>query len=69
MDMNHSFAFWGFAVMRFRNFIKTRHLFALSQAISRLCDDKYKDLRKAAKKRSVSADNLAVVRWSPAIIS
>lgn len=39
------------------------------EAISRLCDDKYKDLRKAAKKRSVSADNLAVVRWSPAIIS
>uniref|UniRef100_A0A8C7W562 Cyclin Y n=1 Tax=Oncorhynchus mykiss TaxID=8022 RepID=A0A8C7W562_ONCMY len=39
------------------------------EAISRLCDDKYKDLRKAAKKRSVSADNLAVVRWNPAIIS
>lgn len=39
------------------------------QAISRLCDDKYKDLRKQAKKRSVSADNLTVVRWCPAIIS
>ncbi|TRY58481.1 hypothetical protein DNTS_004898 [Danionella cerebrum] len=39
------------------------------EAISRLCDDKYKDLRKASKKRSVSADNLTVVRWSPAIIS
>lgn len=39
------------------------------QAISRLCDDKYKDLRKLAKKRSVSADNLSVVRWCPAIIS
>uniref|UniRef100_A0A8C9V2F4 Cyclin Y n=2 Tax=Scleropages formosus TaxID=113540 RepID=A0A8C9V2F4_SCLFO len=39
------------------------------EAISRLCDDKYKDLRKAAKKRSVSADNLAVARWAPAIIS
>lgn len=39
------------------------------QAISRLCEDKYKDFRKAAKKRSVSADNLTVVRWSPAIIS
>ncbi|XP_066572508.1 cyclin-Y isoform X2 [Amia ocellicauda] len=39
------------------------------EAISRLCDDKYKDLRKAAKKRSVSADNLTVVRWSPAILS
>ncbi|XP_042570005.1 cyclin-Y-like isoform X1 [Cyprinus carpio] len=39
------------------------------EAISRLCDDKYKDMRKAAKKRSVSADNLTLVRWSPAIIS
>uniref|UniRef100_A0A3P8VWN7 Cyclin-Y-like protein 2 n=1 Tax=Cynoglossus semilaevis TaxID=244447 RepID=A0A3P8VWN7_CYNSE len=39
------------------------------EAISRLCDDKYKDLRKQAKKRSVSADNLQVVRWCPAIIS
>uniref|UniRef100_A0A673L466 Cyclin-Y-like n=1 Tax=Sinocyclocheilus rhinocerous TaxID=307959 RepID=A0A673L466_9TELE len=39
------------------------------EAISGLCDDKYKDLRKAAKKRSVSVDNLKVVRWSPAIIS
>uniref|UniRef100_W5LI38 Cyclin Y n=1 Tax=Astyanax mexicanus TaxID=7994 RepID=W5LI38_ASTMX len=39
------------------------------EAISRLCDDKYKDLKKATKKRSVSADNLTVVRWSPAIIS
>ncbi|XP_053796530.1 cyclin-Y isoform X5 [Vidua macroura] len=39
------------------------------EAISRLCEDKYKDFRKAAKKRSVSADNLTVVRWSPAIIS
>lgn len=42
---------------------------SMSQAISRLCDDKYKDLKKAAKKRSVSADNLTVVRWNPAIIS
>ncbi|KAM9552525.1 cyclin-Y isoform 1-T1 [Salvelinus alpinus] len=39
------------------------------EAISRLCDDKYKDLRKASKKTSVSADNLTVVRWNPAIIS
>ncbi|XP_054246036.1 cyclin-Y isoform X2 [Indicator indicator] len=39
------------------------------EAISRLCEDKYKDFRKAAKKRSVSADNLTVVRWCPAIIS
>ncbi|EMP23848.1 Cyclin-Y, partial [Chelonia mydas] len=39
------------------------------EAISRLCEDKYKDFRKSTKKRSVSADNLTVVRWSPAIIS
>lgn len=39
------------------------------QAISRLCDDKYKDLKKQAKRKSVSADNLMVVRWCPAIIS
>ncbi|XP_071271226.1 cyclin-Y isoform X2 [Salvelinus alpinus] len=39
------------------------------EAISRLCDDKYKDSRKASKKTSVSADNLTVVRWNPAIIS
>uniref|UniRef100_A0A8C7XT71 Cyclin-Y-like protein 2 n=1 Tax=Oryzias sinensis TaxID=183150 RepID=A0A8C7XT71_9TELE len=39
------------------------------EAISRVCDDKYKDLKKLAKKRSVSADNLTVVRWCPAIIS
>ncbi|XP_041099768.1 cyclin-Y-like isoform X1 [Polyodon spathula] len=39
------------------------------EAISWLCDDKYKDLRKSAKKRSASVDNLSVVRWSPAIIS
>ncbi|XP_074918320.1 cyclin-Y isoform X3 [Chelonoidis abingdonii] len=39
------------------------------EAISRLCEDKYKDFRKSIKKRSVSADNLTVVRWSPAIIS
>ena len=39
------------------------------QAIARLCDDMYKDIRKNAKKRSVSADNLTVVRWAPAILS
>ncbi|XP_005994867.1 cyclin-Y [Latimeria chalumnae] len=39
------------------------------EAISRLCEDKYKDLRKSAKKHSASADNLTAVRWSPAIIS
>ncbi|XP_062235538.1 cyclin-Y isoform X4 [Platichthys flesus] len=39
------------------------------EAIARLCDDIYKNLRKHAKKRSVSADNLVVVRWCPAIVS
>lgn len=39
------------------------------EAISRLCNDRYKDARKLAKKRSQSADNLAVVRWCPAIVS
>ncbi|CAL8398536.1 unnamed protein product [Arctogadus glacialis] len=39
------------------------------EAIARLCDDIYKDIRKNAKKRSVSADNLTVVRWAPAILS
>ncbi|XP_056439872.1 cyclin-Y isoform X2 [Gadus chalcogrammus] len=39
------------------------------EAIARLCDDMYKDIRKNAKKRSVSADNLTVVRWAPAILS
>ncbi|XP_036374877.1 cyclin-Y-like isoform X1 [Megalops cyprinoides] len=39
------------------------------EAISRLSDDKYKDLRKAAKKRSASADNLTAAQWVPAIIS
>uniref|UniRef100_A0A8C6SAJ4 Cyclin Y n=1 Tax=Neogobius melanostomus TaxID=47308 RepID=A0A8C6SAJ4_9GOBI len=39
------------------------------EAISRLCDDKYKDMRILSKKRSASADNLTVVRWCPAIIS
>ncbi|MEJ1284318.1 cyclin Y [Cricetulus griseus] len=39
------------------------------EAISRLCEDKYKDLRKPTRKRSASADNLILPRWSPAIIS
>ncbi|KAM8966293.1 cyclin-Y isoform 1-T1 [Pelodytes ibericus] len=39
------------------------------EAISRLCDDKYKDFRKYSKRRTVSLDNLTVVRWSPAIVS
>uniref|UniRef100_A0A7N4PTG4 Cyclin-Y-like protein 2 n=1 Tax=Sarcophilus harrisii TaxID=9305 RepID=A0A7N4PTG4_SARHA len=39
------------------------------EAISRLCEDKYKDLRRSTRKRSASADNLAAMKWSPAIIS
>ncbi|XP_037596904.1 cyclin-Y [Cebus imitator] len=39
------------------------------EAISRLCEDKYKDLRRSARKRSASADNLTLPRWCPAIIS
>ncbi|XP_068427673.1 cyclin-Y-like isoform X2 [Clinocottus analis] len=39
------------------------------EAISRLCDDKYKDARRAAKKRSASTDNLCGIRWAPAILS
>lgn len=39
------------------------------QAISRLCEDKYKDLSKAAMKRSVSADNLVGVQNSQAVLS
>ncbi|XP_006807427.1 cyclin-Y-like [Neolamprologus brichardi] len=39
------------------------------KAISRLCDDKYKDVRKAARKRSASMDNLCGIRWVPAILS
>lgn len=39
------------------------------QAISRLCEDKYKDLSKAAMKRSVSADNLVGIQNSQAVLS
>ncbi|XP_055468060.1 cyclin-Y-like isoform X1 [Psammomys obesus] len=39
------------------------------EAISRLCEDKYRDLRKPLRRRSASADNLSLLRWSPAIIS
>ncbi|XP_054482910.1 cyclin-Y-like isoform X1 [Anoplopoma fimbria] len=39
------------------------------EAISRLCDDKYKDARRAAKKHSASTDNLCGIRWVPAILS
>ncbi|POI27183.1 hypothetical protein CIB84_009067, partial [Bambusicola thoracicus] len=40
-----------------------------TQAISRLCEDKYKDLSKAAMRRSFSADNLVGIRRSNAILS
>lgn len=40
-----------------------------SQAISRLCNDRYKEARRAAKRRSASVDNLSGVRWVPAILS
>uniref|UniRef100_A0A8C5R3J7 Cyclin Y like 1 n=1 Tax=Leptobrachium leishanense TaxID=445787 RepID=A0A8C5R3J7_9ANUR len=39
------------------------------EAISRLCEDKYKDLSKVAMRRSISADNLVGIRRSNAIIS
>ncbi|XP_040213297.1 cyclin-Y-like protein 1 [Rana temporaria] len=39
------------------------------EAISRLCEDKYKDLSKAAMRRSISADNLVGIRRTHAIIS
>ncbi|TNN63439.1 Cyclin-Y [Liparis tanakae] len=39
------------------------------EAISRLCDDRFKDARRAAKKRSASTDNLCGIRWAPAILS
>ncbi|XP_075953943.1 cyclin-Y-like [Anarhichas minor] len=39
------------------------------EAISRLCDDRYKDARRAARKRSASTDNLCGIRWVPAILS
>ncbi|XP_050755999.1 cyclin-Y-like protein 1 isoform X2 [Gymnogyps californianus] len=39
------------------------------EAISRLCEDKYKDLSKAAMRRSFSADNLVGIRRSNAILS
>lgn len=39
------------------------------EAISRLCEDKYKDLSKAAMRRSFSADNLVGFRRSNAILS
>ncbi|XP_051564700.1 cyclin-Y-like protein 1 isoform X1 [Myxocyprinus asiaticus] len=39
------------------------------EAISRLCEDKYKDLSKAAMRRSLSADNLIGIRRSNAVLS
>lgn len=44
-------------------------VFSHPQAISRLCEDKYKDLSKATVKRSVSADNLVGVHNSQAVLS
>uniref|UniRef100_A0A8C9W4S2 Cyclin Y-like 1 n=1 Tax=Scleropages formosus TaxID=113540 RepID=A0A8C9W4S2_SCLFO len=39
------------------------------EAISRLCEDKYKDLGKAAMRRSFSADNLVGIHRSNAVLS
>uniref|UniRef100_A0A3B4FTN4 Cyclin Y like 1 n=1 Tax=Pundamilia nyererei TaxID=303518 RepID=A0A3B4FTN4_9CICH len=39
------------------------------EAISRLCEDKYKDLSRAAMRRSLSADNLIGIRRSNAVLS
>uniref|UniRef100_A0A8C6V6E9 Cyclin Y-like 1 n=1 Tax=Neogobius melanostomus TaxID=47308 RepID=A0A8C6V6E9_9GOBI len=39
------------------------------EAISRLCEDKYKDLSRAAMRRSLSADNLIGIRHTNAVLS
>ncbi|XP_059183611.1 cyclin-Y-like protein 1 [Centropristis striata] len=39
------------------------------EAISRLCEDKYKDLRKSAMRKSVSVDNLVGIKNSQAVLS
>ncbi|CAL8307060.1 unnamed protein product [Merluccius merluccius] len=39
------------------------------EAISRLCEDKYKDLSRSNMRRSLSADNLLGVRHSHAVLS
>ncbi|KAF1371863.1 hypothetical protein PFLUV_G00273770 [Perca fluviatilis] len=39
------------------------------EAISRLCEDKYKDLCKSAMKRSVSVDNLVGIKNTHAVLS
>lgn len=44
-------------------------VFLSFQAISRLCEDKFKDLSRAAMRRSLSADNLIGVRHSNAVLS
>lgn len=41
----------------------------LLQAISRLCEDKYKDLCKSAMRRSMSADNMVGIKNSQAVLS
>uniref|UniRef100_A0A3Q2T0V1 Cyclin-like domain-containing protein n=1 Tax=Fundulus heteroclitus TaxID=8078 RepID=A0A3Q2T0V1_FUNHE len=39
------------------------------EAISRLCEDKYKDMCKSAMKRSMSADNMVGIKNSQAVLS
>ncbi|XP_074483575.1 cyclin-Y-like protein 1 [Sebastes fasciatus] len=39
------------------------------EAISRLCEDKYKDLSKSAMRRSVSVDNMVGIKSSQAVLS
>lgn len=39
------------------------------EAISRLCEDKYKDLSKSAMRRSMSADNMVGMKNSQAVLS
>ncbi|KAM8903944.1 cyclin-Y-like protein 1 isoform 2-T2 [Spinachia spinachia] len=39
------------------------------EAISRLCEDKYKDLCKSSMRRSVSVDNMAGIKNSHAVLS
>ncbi|XP_054479923.1 cyclin-Y-like protein 1 isoform X2 [Anoplopoma fimbria] len=39
------------------------------EAISRLCEDKYKDLCKSTMRKSVSVDNLAGIKTSQAVLS
>ncbi|XP_060939943.1 cyclin-Y-like isoform X1 [Limanda limanda] len=39
------------------------------EAMSRLCDDRFNDVRRTSRKRSASVDNLCGIRWVPAILS